>query len=102
MVANYCQNITNTYQGYITGIPVSYSSEKDINDIIDILSYNDVHSEDSELLKDALIFGVGYEILWVDEDGQQRFKRLDPREVIPVYSNTLDEELLYVIRYYTE
>ena len=61
-----------------------------------------MHSEDSELLKDALIFGVGYEILWVDEDGQQRFKRLDPREVIPVYSNTLDEELLYVIRYYAE
>ena len=61
-----------------------------------------MHSEDSELLKDALIFGVGYEILWVDEEGQQRFKRLDPREVIPVYSNTLDEELLYVIRYYTE
>ena len=61
-----------------------------------------MRSEDSELLKDALIFGVGYEILWVDESGQQRFKRLDPREVIPVYSNTLDEELLYVIRYYTE
>ena len=102
MVTNYCQNITNTYQGYITGIPVSYSSDKDIDDIVDILNYNDVHSEDAELLKDALIFGVGYEILWVDENGQQRFKRLDPREVIPVYSNTLDEELLYVIRYYTE
>lgn len=102
MVTNYCQNITNTYQGYIAGIPVSYSSEKDIDDIIDVLNYNDVRSEDAELLKDALIFGVGYEILWIDEGGQQRFKRLDPREVIPVYSNTLDEELLYVIRYYTE
>lgn len=102
VVTNYCQNIANTFQGYITGLPVSYTSDKSIDGIFDVLNYNDVKNEDTELLKDALIFGVGYEILWIDGDGQQRFKRLDPREIIPIYGNTLDEELLYVIRYYTE
>lgn len=59
-----------------------------------------MRTEDSEYLRQALIYGVAYEINYIDELGQQRFKVLDPREVIPVYSNDLANELLYVIRYY--
>ena len=37
----------------------------------------------------------------MDEEGNQRFKTLDPRECIPVYENTLEEELTAVIRFYS-
>ena len=100
IVSNYCYNITQNYQGYIVGIPVSYSSEKDFSNIQDILNYNDVKNEDSELLRNALIFGRSFEINYIDEDGKQRFKVLDTRECIPVYDTTLNNDLLYIIRYY--
>ena len=50
----------------------------------------------------ALIFGRAFEINYIDEDGKQRFRTLDPRECIPVYEDTLSNELLYVIRFYME
>jgi len=101
IVTNYCNSIVATYNGYLTGKDITYTSDNDISDIQEILNYNDVSFEDNTLLKNSLIFGVSYEVLWVDADGKQRFKYLDPREVIPVYYNTLEQELAYVIRFYS-
>ena len=100
IITNYCYNIAQNYQGYITGIPIAYSSDKDFTAIQEVLNYNDVKNEDSELLRNALIFGRAFEINYIDEEGKQRFKVLDSREVIPVYDTTLNNDLLYIIRYY--
>lgn len=101
IITNFCDNIVSTYSGYLTGIDITYSSDEDIEAIQDILNYNDVATEDTQLLEDALTFGVAYEICWVDEEGKQRFKTLDPRQCIPVYYNSLEEDLAAVIRFYT-
>ena len=100
IVTNYCYNIVENYQGYLTGIDVTYSSESDISAIQDILNYNDVRTEDNEFLRNALIYGVAYEINYVDEDAKQRFKVLDSKECIPVYDNTLNQNLLALVRFY--
>lgn len=100
IITNYCYNIVQNYCGYIAGINIGYNSDNDISRIQEVLNYNDVNSEDTELLQQALIFGVCYEINYIDQDGKQRFKLLDSRECIPVYENTLNQELMYVIRYY--
>nr|DAU58718.1 MAG TPA: portal protein [Caudoviricetes sp.] len=63
----------------MTGQDITYTSPNDISAIVDILSYNDVRTEDSELLKQALIYGRSFEINYIDEDGKQRFKVLDTR-----------------------
>ena len=101
IVVNYCYNITENYQGYLTGIPIRYNNEN-LEPVLEILNYNDVHKEDNELLRSALIYGKSYEICYVDEEGKQRFRALDSRECIPVYDNTLTNELLYVIRFWQE
>lgn len=101
VVVNYCKNITNIYLGYLAGIDIAYQSDEEGFDTIqDVLLYNDVHSEDVEYLRDALIFGRAVEINWVDEDGEQRFKLLSPLECIDVYDDSLDRKLLYGIRFY--
>lgn len=100
VVTNYCSNITNNYLGYLTGVPIAYTSNSDITNIQDILNYNDIKNTDTELLKQALIYGVAVEINYIDEDKKQRFKVLDSRECIPVYDNTLNNNLLCAIRFY--
>ena len=100
IVTNYCYNVVSNYQGYLTGQDITYTSTEDISAIQDILNYNDVSATDNELLRNALIFGRAFEINYIDEDKKQRFKVLDSRECIPIYDNTLNQELLYVIRYY--
>lgn len=100
IVTNFCNSIVTNYQGYLTGQDVTYSSPEDISAIVDVLSYNDVRTEDNELLRQALIYGRAFEVCYIDEDNKQRFKVLDSRECIPVYDNTLNQNLLCVIRFY--
>lgn len=100
IVANYPAYITDNYTGYLTGIDITYSSEDDIEEIQDILNYNDVSNEDSMMLKNALIFGKSFELCYIDEEGQQRFRELDPRECIDIYYNDLSQDLAAVIRWY--
>lgn len=101
VVVNYCYNIVQNYLGYLTGVPVKYSND-DFSDVLDVINYNDVAQEDTELLRNALIFGRAFEINYIDEDGKQRFKLLDSRECIPVYANNISNDLKYVVRFYKE
>lgn len=101
VMTNYCHSIVQTYNGYLTGIDVAYTGD-DLEEIQEVLNYNDCHSVDNELLRNALIYGVAYEIAYIDESGEERFKVLDSRTVIPVYDNTLNQELKYVIRLYQD
>ena len=101
VMINYCNAIVNNYQGYLTGIPINYSNE-DFEDVIDIIKYNDPGAEDAEYLKNALIYGRAFEINYIDEEGKQRFKLFNTKECLPIYSNTLNKELLYVVRFYKE
>lgn len=103
VVVNFCNSIVNNYLGYLTGKPISYSNDTvDFEEVINILRYNDTPDEDSELLRQALIYGRAFEICYIDMDGKQRFKVLDSRECIPVYDNTIDSNLRYVIRFYKD
>ena len=101
VVVNYCYSIVKNYLGYITGIPITYSNDK-FQDILDVLNYNDVANEDSELLRNALIYGMAYECNYIDEEAKQRFRLFDSRECVPIYDNSLNSELLYVVRFYEE
>ena len=100
IVTNYCSDITNTYLGYLLGKSITYSSNENIDNILEVMNYNDINTEDTELLKWALITGVGYEIHYIDEDGKQRFRVLDSRECIPIFDADLNQELRALIRFY--
>ena len=99
IVVNYCKSIVDNYAGYLSGIPIGYEVDERI---LDVLAYNDVKTEDTELLRQALIYGIAFEINYIDEDSKQRFKALDSRQCIPIYGNTLDRNLKFVVRFYQE
>lgn len=102
IVKNYCKTIVDNFQGYLTGNPVMYSGVDgmDIGGIQDILNENDVINEDSEFLQEGLVNGIAYELCYVNEDNEVRFKGVNPKCVVPIFSNSLDESLLYVVYYY--
>jgi SPP1 family phage portal protein len=82
-IANaYASYITDTLVGYFIGEPITYTCDESetLVKLIDLLEYNDEADENAELAKDASIFGVAYEYLYMSEiDKQLRFKRLDPK-----------------------
>lgn len=98
----YPSYITDMFVGYFMGDPVVYTSEETefIEKVDGIFTYNDEASENSELAKDASVYGVAYELLYLDADKVIRFNKLNPAQCIPIYDNTLENDLLYFIRYY--
>lgn len=100
IVTNYAKIITDTYAGYIVGKPLSYTSNNDIEDVQEIINYNDSDAEDIRWLTNALIYGVGYELQWLDEESQIRYSQVNPLNAFAIFDNTLDCELLYFVRWY--
>lgn len=102
IVNPYAHYITDMMTGYFMGEPVQYNSqEEELLDIVNaIFAYNDESKENSVLAQNSSIFGVSYELLYLDEEGSIRFKTIDPIGSFPIYDNTIEEELLYFIRAY--
>lgn len=96
--------ITNMATGYFLGNPISYNSENKnlLERILDIFKYNDEADNNTTLAKYSSIAGYAVELLYIDENSNARFKALSGDEVAIVYDNTLEENILYAIRYFEE
>lgn len=105
-IANaYASYITDTLVGYFIGEPITYTANDKVllQDLNMILEYNDEADENAELAKNASIYGVAYEMLYLsEEDKMIRFKALNPKEVIPIFDKTVEQNLLAVMRYYED
>ena len=100
-VINYCKNIVDSYDGYLaTPGCISYRSEQDIDDIMNILRYNDYAAEDADFLLDALIYGIAAELMYIDESGHTRFRLINPTTCFGVCDDSLTGDLLYFVRMY--
>lgn len=101
-VNNYAAYITDLQVGYFLAKPIAYKiPDLDLNEMIDdIFLDSDEHDLNVEIAKDCSIYGEGFEILYIDEEGALRLSRLDPASVIPIYSNDVRRDLIGAIRYY--
>lgn len=100
-VVNYCKNIVDSYAGYMAAPGhISYRSEQDIEDIMDILRYNDYQTEDADFLQDVLVYGTAAELMYMDAASKTRFKLIDPTQCFGIYDDSLSGDLLYFVRFY--
>lgn len=101
IVTNYCKNITDSYCGYLaTPGFISYYSENDIEDVMNVLRYNDYQTEDNDFLLNALVYGISAELMYMDNEGKTRFKLIDPRSCFGIWDDSLTSDLLYFVRMY--
>ena len=100
-IINYTKNIADSYCGYLaTPGYISYSSEQDIKEIMDILRYNDFQAEDADFLLNALIYGTAAELMYIDATGQIRFRLINPTTCFGVYDDSLTGDLTHFVRMY--
>ena len=100
-IINYCKNIADSYCGYLASPGyISYRSEQDIEDIMNILKYNDYQAEDSDFLLNALVYGKAAELMYVDLEGKVRFRQINPTQCFAIFDDSLTGDLLYFVRIY--
>lgn len=95
--------ICNVNSAYFIGKPVVYNSSNTdmLNEINMIFKYNDEQTTNNTLALNQSIYGIAEELLYIDDDSNIRFGVVDPRQIILIYENTLEENLLYAIRFYS-
>lgn len=95
---NFTHLITDEFVGVLAGIEPSITGDgtEKINEIFD---YNDFHEQMIEFLRQACIYGRSFICNFV-ADGKQRLQVLpnSGETCIPVFSDTVEHELLYVVR----
>ena len=102
LVANYAKNIVNNTVGFYLGKPVSYTTDDTElqEQIAKITKYNDDAFHNTMIGKDLSIYGRAAEILYLDEDENIRYSKLDPRYLKFKLSNDVEKKLEYVVRWY--
>lgn len=83
IVNNYAKYISTMATGYFIGVPIKYSStDEDIEEINKIFKMNYETSHNADIALNMSIYGVGYELDYLDEDSNYNFASIDPRCVI--------------------
>ena len=102
IVTNYARNIVDTTTGYYLGIPITYSSEdEDLSkNVSHIIEYNDDAFHNVRLGKDISVFGHSVELLYIDNDGEIRYGKINPMNVYVKYTDDIEQNIEYAIRWY--
>lgn len=104
VVMNFAKYIVDTLNGYFLGIPIkiNHDSEEYINKLTDVADYNNIDDEQYELAKDMSIFGVGYEILYLDEEAVENILHVSPLETFVIRDNSIRKKVRYGVHYYLD
>ncbi|KIN30926.1 phage portal protein [Bacillus sp. FSL L8-0222] len=93
--------IIDTKTGYMFGHPITYETEDEaLKELVSTFNTrNNIEDSDSELGKTASICGYGARLLYVDEEGNERLRNVDPWEAIILASDDITEPT-FGLRYY--
>ncbi len=85
--------------GYLTGKPVKYTApmgqEKAFEALQAAMDVASAESVDSELAKDASVYGKGVELCYADPKSNPRMAQVDPRTAFVVYDSTVEHAPLF-------
>lgn len=104
IVMNFAKYIVDTLNGYFLTIPIKINHESDeyMEKLQDILDFNNIDDEQYELSKDMSIYGVGYEMLYLDEEARENILHLSPKETFVIRDNSIRKRIRYGVHYYRD
>lgn len=101
-IFNYCRYVSDQLTGYFIGKPVSYSSGNIplLEKILLNYKINDEELENNNLAHKSSVKGTSYELCYLDENAEFRFKALDTDSVLLILDSSIENKLTHAIRYY--
>lgn len=104
IVVNFAKYIVDTMNGFFIGQPIKITADEEkIANYIELLDqYNDQDDNNAELSKICSIFGYGYEMYFVDDDGNIGITYLSPAESFMIYDDSILEKPREFVRLYRD
>lgn len=96
----FARYITNMATAYFIGKPIRYSVDDEAYQeaLDDVLNKNYINMLNYEVSKEASKKGIGFLLLYVNEEGKLKIKKCSAEEIIPVFSTSLGEYLECAVR----
>ena len=109
----FCRYITNMATSYFAGKPIRYLFTPEDEDaeqetelykkaVSDVFKANYIDSLNFEVAKEASKKGIGFYLIFSNEDADIRIKKMDAETIIPIYSTSLDEFLEAAVHIWSE
>lgn len=104
IAVNFAKYITDTMNGFFIGNPIKLQSDDEaVLNYVELLDqYNNQDDNNAELSKTCSIFGSGYEMYYVDENGQIGITYLTPIEAFMIYDDSILQNPRYFVRLYLD
>lgn len=102
IAVNFAKYIVDTMNGFFIGIPIKITcDDKAVAGYVEFLDqYNDQDDNNAELSKICSIYGKGYEMYYVDQEGKIGITYLTPMDAFMIYDDSVLERPLYFVRLY--
>jgi SPP1 family phage portal protein len=95
---NFANYICNISSSYFMGKPVTYLNVIDDFYNIPKNNYDDFNNYSLSLY--SSIYGNAFEVLYLNETGDISYRSVNPLTCLPVYDDTINENLKYFFRFY--
>lgn len=93
IAVNFAKYIVDTMNGFFIGQPIKITADEGneaITDYVEFLDqYNDQDDNNAELSKICSVFGYGYEMYFVDQNGNIGITYLTPMESFMIYDDSI-------------
>ncbi len=101
---SFADYISNISTNYFIGKPVTYNAtdESLLADLNNIFKYNDEQTTNNTIALNQSIYGYGLEIIYLDNNSDLRFTPVEVENTILIFDNTLENNLIYAIRFFEE
>ncbi|MCW6678170.1 phage portal protein [Anaerococcus sp. NML200574] len=109
LVHPYPKYITDFNTGFFMGQSVKYvataidedQDDKFLEQYQEVCNRNNEAKENLTLAKTCSIKGEAYELLWIDTDGNIRFKAIEPDNAFLIYDMSIEDKVKFGVRYFT-
>ncbi|OBY11914.1 phage portal protein [Clostridium paraputrificum] len=101
IVCNHAEYITDMATGYVFGAPITYSGDG-ADELNKIFTEIDEDSHNNELALDMSIFGVGYELLYMNDDEvpYPELAVVSPLNSFLVVDSTVKQKPMFAVTYF--
>lgn len=98
---NFAKTTSEFIQGYMVGVPIktSYPDESIEQTLKEMNRINDADEHNSELILDQSIYGRAYELLYRNQNDENRFTKVDVKNTFVIYDDTVEQNPIAGVRY---
>lgn len=103
LVCNHAKDISDTASSYFIGEPITYKSDKDISILADAFEEAGADEVDGDNGLDLSVYGIAYDYIYAQKDKTAlTIKNLSPTHTFMVYDDTIEQNELFAVYYYTK